>query len=195
MLAGMEEMVTRNLKLDRALATNGWMEPDELEYIASLASRSKIIVELGTWRGRSAVCWAENTEGIVYCVDLWANDAYGIPFPDDPPDLHRRPEWLLTEFLRNTSGIRNIVPIRTRTEIAATIFSNLGIRPDVVFVDADHGYNGVVADINAWRPLLAEGGVLCGHDYSYYGWPDVKKVVDWMIPSFRVINTLWTTEA
>jgi len=182
------------MNIERALATPGWMSEAELTYIASLAAKSRIIVELGSWRGRSAVCWAENTEGVVYCVDLWANDAYGISFPDDPSDLHRRPEWLLTEFLKNTAGIRNIVPIRSRTEIAATIIHSMGIRPDVVFVDADHGYNGVVADIQAWRPLLADGGVLCGHDYSYSGWPDVKKVVDWMVPNFRVIDTLWTTE-
>ncbi len=180
--------------IERALRTNGWMSEEELTYIASLAAKSKLIVELGSWRGRSAVCWAENTEGFVYCVDTWANDAYGISFPDDPPDLHRRPEWLLTEFLKNTQGLRNIFPVRTRTEVAATIFRNMGVRPDVVFVDAGHNYNDVVTDIEAWRPLLAEGGTLCGHDYGYSGWEDVKKVVDAKVPKFRVIGTIWTTE-
>ncbi len=182
------------MNIERALHTNGWMSEAELTYIASLAAKSRCIVELGSWRGRSAVCWAENTQGIVYCVDTWANDAYGISFPDDPPDLHRRPEWLLTEFVRNTEGLRNIVPIRSRTEVAAHIFRNLNIRPDVVFVDAGHNEADIVGDLNAWVPLLADGGVLCGHDYSYEGWPDVKRVVDRTIPAFRVIDTLWTTE-
>lgn len=188
------------MNIDRALKTNGWMSEKELEYIASLASKSKMIVELGSWRGRSAVCWAENTSGIVYCIDTWANDAYGISFADDPENLHRRPDWLMTEFLRNTSGLRNIIPIRTTTSIGSVIAYNLGLRPDVIFIDAGHNREDVVADITAWKPLLAEGGILCGHDYSYEGWPDVKTVVDeyvsnGIIPPVRIIDTIWTTEA
>lgn len=187
------------MNIERALKTNGWMSESELSYIASLASKSKLIVELGSWRGRSAVAWAQNTDGVVYCIDTWANDAYGITFPNDPPDLHRRPDWLMTEFLRNTSGLRNIVPIRTRTTIAASIFVNLGLQPGVIFVDAGHSRKDVMEDLNAWLPLLADGGVICGHDYGYGGWPDVQSVVNEYVANgrlkpIRLIDTLWTCE-
>jgi hypothetical protein len=180
--------------IERALKTPGWMSENELSYIADLASRHSCIVEVGSWRGRSAVAWAQNTSGVVYCIDVWANDAYGISFPEDPPDLHQREEWLLTEFHKNIIGILNIVPIRTYSVKGAGIIKAMGLRPDVIFLDADHSYPSVMGDMDAWTPLLADGGVLCGHDYGYGGWPDVKTVVDARVPKFRLIDTLWTTE-
>jgi len=43
--------------------------------------------------------------------------------------------------------------------------------------------------------VVKYGGILMGHDYAYSGWPDVKTVVDRMIPKFKVVGTIWTTEA
>lgn len=37
---------------------------------------------------------------------------------------------------------------------------------DFVFLDADHSYAAVKADIAAWRPKVEPGGWLCGHDYG-----------------------------
>lgn len=182
------------MNIERALKTPGWMSEQELTYIADLASRSKLIVEVGSWRGRSAVAWSQNTTGTVYCIDVWANDAYGISFPEDPPDLHRRDEWLLTEFHKNICGIPNIVPIRTYSVKGAKIIAAMGLRPDVIFLDADHSMASIKGDYEAWLPLLADGGVICGHDYSYCGWPDVKTYVDATIPKFKVIDTIWSVE-
>lgn len=36
---------------------------------------------------------------------------------------------------------------------------------DLVFIDGDHSYKGCREDIDAWRPLVKEGGWLSGHDY------------------------------
>lgn len=37
---------------------------------------------------------------------------------------------------------------------------------DMVYIDADHYYDSVVADIKAWLPKVRKGGVLAGHDYE-----------------------------
>jgi len=43
---------------------------------------------------------------------------------------------------------------------------------DMVFLDADHSYSGVLADLEAWYPITKRIG---GHDYS---WPGVRLAVD-----------------
>ncbi len=49
---------------------------------------------------------------------------------------------------------------------------------DFVFIDADHSYEAVRADIRAWLPKLKPGGLLCGHDYLHPKCPGVAMAVD-----------------
>lgn len=35
-----------------------------------------------------------------------------------------------------------------------------------VYIDGDHSYEGVLADINAWYPKVVKGGVMAFHDYE-----------------------------
>jgi hypothetical protein len=58
-------------------------------------------------------------------------------------------------------------------EMAAQIPDNsLGL----VYLDAGHDYDSVMADLNAYYPKLVKGGIMAGHDYlnTAYG---VKKAV------------------
>lgn len=48
---------------------------------------------------------------------------------------------------------------------------------DFVFLDADHSYVAMVADLWAWRPKVRPGGLLCGHDYEPR-FPGVVRAVD-----------------
>jgi len=38
---------------------------------------------------------------------------------------------------------------------------------DLVFLDADHTFKAVCADINAWWPKVKPGGFLAGHDFGH----------------------------
>ncbi len=46
----------------------------------------------------------------------------------------------------------------------------------LLYIDADHSFQGVMADLNAWVPKVMKGGVVALHDYeaTQYG---VKKAV------------------
>lgn len=37
---------------------------------------------------------------------------------------------------------------------------------DFVYIDGSHRYEDVVADIDAWWPLVSDKGILAGHDWS-----------------------------
>ena len=57
---------------------------------------------------------------------------------------------------------------------------------DLVFLDADHSYDGVRADIEAWLPKVRNGGWIGGHDYGNgdpaYDFSGVKRAVDEAFP-------------
>lgn len=38
---------------------------------------------------------------------------------------------------------------------------------DLVYIDGDHRYDAVKADIEAWLPLVRKGGIIAGHDYLF----------------------------
>jgi len=50
---------------------------------------------------------------------------------------------------------------------------------DIIFIDANHEYEYVLKDINAWLPKLTPGGIMCGHDYgkSQFGVTEAVKEV------------------
>jgi len=63
--------------------------------------------------------------------------------------------------------------VRAKSMEAARLFSDGYF--DLVFLDADHSYEAVKADIETWLPLIRKKGILIGHDY---GEPGVVQAVD-----------------
>lgn len=60
---------------------------------------------------------------------------------------------------------------------------------DLVFIDADHSYQGCSGDIRAYRPKLRAHGLLTGHDIDY---PGVNKAVKELVRRFDVApNFVW----
>lgn len=153
------------------------MMKSELEYIAHLAENSFCIAEIGCYQGRSGRAWADNTLGIVVCVDFWRDGG----------------EENFDANLADSIGSK-VFKVKMASQSAARMFDYLGARFNAIFIDADHDYDNIKADILAWRPLLSEGGVLAGHDYQP-NFPGVMKAVEELIPKFRVVGgSIWTTE-
>ncbi|CAE7369592.1 DIP13 [Symbiodinium natans] len=50
---------------------------------------------------------------------------------------------------------------------AAAEFGSAGLVADAVFLDGDHTAHGIRRDLAAWSPLLRDGGLLAGHDFSW----------------------------
>ncbi|MHC9064142.1 glycosyltransferase [Nitrospira sp. CMX1] len=133
------------------------------------------ILEVGSWAGGSAITWADALKrhhggnGRVICVDPWK------PYFD----LTKRPEapvyremWNALQddsiydlFLHNiaAAGHRDVVlPFRgqSREMLPAFPFRYF----DIVFIDGDHSYAAVAADLKLASALVKDGGILCGDD-------------------------------
>ena len=60
---------------------------------------------------------------------------------------------------------------------------------DCVFIDANHTYEDVYAEIMAWRPKIRAGGMLSGHDARIAG---VRKAIDALAPGWKQMdNDVW----
>jgi GT2 family glycosyltransferase/SAM-dependent methyltransferase/Flp pilus assembly protein TadD len=132
------------------------------------------ILEVGSWAGGSAITWAEALKryaggGEVLCVDPW-KPYFKMADRPDVPVYRRMAEALERDtiydlFLHNVkaAGHADIVtPLRGQsTERLPTLPRG---EFDIVFVDGDHSYRAVVADLKAAKELVREGGILCGDD-------------------------------
>lgn len=124
-------------------------------------------VEVGSFQGNSAAYMAVeiiNTGNLIRfdCVDTWDRFAIGglhLKEPDKYPD-----DLVYQLFLQNTAPVRKVVnPIRLDSITAASLYPDQSL--DFVFIDANHEYEAVKADIQAWFPKVRKGGHIAGHDY------------------------------
>jgi hypothetical protein len=188
------------INIDKALDVPGWMTKQELTWLAQQASDKSCIVEIGSWRGRSTRALADNTKGVVFCIDSWSDEAIGYPGwwnEDGPrkedPEKYKKKNWLWNEFQNNVGDLigKRVIPIRMLSVDGFALLRSWMYQPDMIFIDGAHDFYHVHEDILLWRTLLKNGGVLCGHDYEDPTCPGVKKAVDALFPSIDIIETIW----
>lgn len=144
-------------------------------------TKPEVIVDVGVWKGRSAVTLAAaqkevRESGIVIAVDSFL----GSPEHWNPKrqDIfaalrfsHGQPR-LYDIFLSNIRLLQledQVVPIVQTSENAALILRRLGITPELVHIDAAHEYGSVMRDIETYYELIRPGGVLIGDDFVWSG--------------------------
>jgi len=132
------------------------------EVIASLYKGERLkIVEIGAWLGRSSFYLVEKNHEIadIYIVDRWEGTLGGVSNPEAGDA-----SVAFMENMKKWHG--HFTPIRQDSAKAAENFKDGEL--DFVFIDADHDYNAVCKDIDAWMPKVKVGGILAGHDYNIY---------------------------
>ena len=73
------------------------------------------------------------------------------------------------------AGIQRVNVVQAKSVDAAGEYRQRSLH--VVYVDADHSYEAVAADLDAWYPKLRIGGYIAGHDY-HDGFPGVMRAVN-----------------
>lgn len=141
------------------------------------------VAEIGSWVGESAIAILEASGGKVnlHCVDTW--DGTGSDRTREICESIGGRNALMQTFGRNITlaGLRlGVEPSATTHQMPSALAVN-GFRDqslDLVFIDADHSYDGCLADIKAWLPKVRPGGIICGHDFGTPGFPGVKRAVE-----------------
>ena len=148
--------MNRDETITQCYQVPGQTWPVELGWLYDTISQSKSHAEIGTYCGRSllASCAGMAPGSVVVSVD----DASQWPYP----------EWVdvvQAATLKLLPGHLNVSSFRMHSIDAARECKRDGLRFDSIFIDADHNYAECRADIEAWRPMLRPGGLICGHDY------------------------------
>ena len=81
-------------------------------------------------------------------------------------------------------------PVITGSVQAATEYDDASL--DFVYIDADHSYESVTADINAWLPKIKSGGYLGGHDWAPDNINGIEQACNELVPGYQLFEgSLW----
>lgn len=158
-------------------------------------TRPGTIIEVGTWKGGSALHMAVAAKALylvptIYCVDTWLGALEFLEDPTPKRDLMKRHGYpaVYYQFLSNVvhMGLQDIItPIPNTSAIAARYLANKGVRAGLIYIDGSHCEEDVFADIKAYAKLRTPNGVMFGDDYA---WPGVRNAVDTLAPSLGALE-------
>lgn len=166
----------------------GWGSDDPIFRDVIAATRPSLIIEVGTWKGASAIHMAQITKELgldtkIICVDTWLGSPEHF--------LAQQPGWreslllkngfphLYYTFLSNVlrAGFADrIIPLANTSDNAAVILDAMGLKADLVYIDAAHEEEPAYRDFRNYWKLLSDHGVLLGDDYI--SWEGVTKAAN-----------------
>jgi len=151
-----------------------------------LGETNKIYTEIGTYCGGStSLLLHHNYNTEINCID----------------PLHVLPEQknILNENIKKYNINNYKVNIYEKFSTDINFLNSLTLqnfKTDILFIDGDHSYNGVISDFNNFEQFVNPKGYIIFDDYLDYKWsPDVKKAVDYIVSNldenkFEIIGSL-----
>lgn len=136
----------------------GWETPAEELRLIALAGEvpaGGCIVEIGAEFGMSAgaFCTGAKPDVQIYSIDL---------FPDKLLHTHR--QNLIKAGFGTKWDVRSMQIKGDSAIVGRRWFDDNMPLIDLLFIDGDHNYSGVKADIEVWTPLVKINGVVVFHD-------------------------------
>ncbi|MBX2962026.1 MAG: class I SAM-dependent methyltransferase [Cyclobacteriaceae bacterium] len=181
---------------------DGWLTRVEavgLFHTASKLPDNAIVVEIGTWKGKSTYCIAKGLhKGKIFCIDPF--DASGEKESAETYQQRKGVSPLLVQFEQRMKelGVHEyITPMKGFSQDFVGKFPVINF----LFIDGDHSIEGCDFDFMNYAPYLKKGGFIAFHDYDPKR-PDLGPT--WVVQnkllssdSFKFINlydTLWVGE-
>jgi predicted O-methyltransferase YrrM len=118
---------------------------DELGKLYQDNYHTGVGAEIGVQLGLNSKKIAEEWKGKILCVDNWNEQA-------------------IKELSESNLGGDQFKILQGLSVDIAKQIEDKSL--DWVYIDADHEYQSVKDDIEAWFPKVREGGIISGHDYD-----------------------------
>jgi len=131
-----------------------------IAFIATLPDRLTM-AEIGCYAGESTLLFLDKAAYIL-AVDPWTDYVEKNETGGWVPMAHMDSIEREFDALVDVAGGRISKRKGSSVEIAATIADQ---SLDLVYIDANHEYTDMCADLVAWLPKVKPGGLIAGHDY------------------------------
>jgi cephalosporin hydroxylase len=149
----------------------------ELQSLIGLVRRLRppVVVEIGTHRGGTLVCWAAVAAPAAHLISIdMISAAEGLGARDE--DFARvrgrlQPGQTLTAINGDSHAPE------TRRQLGRVL---AGALVDLLWIDGDHSYDGVKQDFDMYGPLVRSGGLIAFHDIrASTAFPAIRSPVFW----------------
>ncbi len=154
-------------RIPDSIANPGWFGEGTDETLAKvLTEQTRVVVELGAWLGMSSRFILDRaSNAVLISVDHWE----GSPEHKARDDYRGMLPTLYETFLGLCWDDRDrLIPLRMSTLDGLRAIARAGIKPDVIFVDAEHSYPAVTAELELAFELFPQAQ-LVGDDYDWTG--------------------------
>lgn len=174
----------------------GWSSTSEAFKKCIDQIKPKLIIEVGTWKGASAIHMAKTCFGYyndfeIVCVDTflgswehWTTMADSMPIEKR---IHGRcnvyEQFLSNVIINNLTD--NITPFAIDSINGALSMKQWSVKADMIYVDAGHDYDSVYNDLLLYRDLLRPGGFLLGDDWFH---PPIKQAVEDVLGEVQTLS-------
>jgi len=147
---------------------------------------NSIFVEIGTWKGRSAIYMAEKIKESKKNIKFYTIDIF--EYKGEYESFKGESDSFYDEVLQNVEPVKEFITVLKGFSVdICNQFEDESI--DFLFLDGDHSYEGVKNELELWFPKVKLGGIISGHDYTQPC--GVKRAVDETIKGVLTIGTSW----
>lgn len=124
--------------------------------------KSPLIVEVGAWMGKMSLIFLERYPGSrLVAIDTWLGSLEHQP---GKQHWHERLPVLYETFVANLWEKRDrVAAVREQSKVGMELCGEIGLRPDLVYIDASHLYHDVLSDIETACRVFPEA-IICGDD-------------------------------
>ena len=155
--------------------------------LSSCRHEPKLIIEVGSWKGASAIHIGEiikqkGWQTKILCIDTWLGNLSFWIEKNDPtrfeslqlvngyPSVYR--QFLFNVLSSDMQDI--IIPFPQTSLIAFKFLKHNNIEADIIYIDASHEFEDVLLDIRKYYSILCQGGFIFGDDYL---WDSVRTAI------------------
>jgi len=134
--------------------------------------RPETVIEIGIQRGATARCILDNSPWIKTYIGIDITPNSTTPLPVQQAEIPP----VAGELVRADSRVKLMVTPNGTRDIRPSDLP----KADLIFIDGDHSYDGVLLDTALARQSAKPGAIICWHDFGNRYVPSVSAAINAM---------------